>query len=65
VGGPHVCRLALDTIRTVSADDARVLTVNIKRYARVEKVPGGEIESSRVLSGVMFRRDTQAAHSTP
>ena len=26
--------------------------VDIKRYARVEKVPGGEIEDSRVLDGV-------------
>ena len=52
-----MCRLALDAIRTVSADDAGVRTVDIKRYARVEKVPGGEIESSRVLSGVMLNKD--------
>ncbi|KAF8486506.1 T-complex protein 1 [Russula emetica] len=41
----------------ISADDAGVRTVDIKRYARVEKVPGGEIESSRVLSGVMLNKD--------
>ncbi|KAF8498503.1 T-complex protein 1 [Russula emetica] len=52
-----MCRLALDAVRTVSADDAGVRTVDIKRYARVEKVPGGEIESSRVLSGVMLNKD--------
>jgi T-complex protein 1 subunit gamma len=52
-----MCRLALDAIRTVSADDAGVRTVDIKRYARVEKVPGGEIESSRALSGVMLNKD--------
>jgi T-complex protein 1 subunit gamma len=52
-----MCRLALDTIRTISADDAGVRTVDIKRYACVEKVPGGEIESSRVLSGVMLNKD--------
>ena len=66
-------RLALDSVRTASADDAGVRTVDIKRFACVEKVPGGEIESSHVLSGVMLykdivhpqmrRRDTQAAHS--
>jgi T-complex protein 1 subunit gamma len=56
-----MCRLALDAIRTVSQGDdavgngaggaggAGVHTVDIKRYARVEKVPGGEIEESRVL----------------
>ncbi|KAE8268518.1 hypothetical protein A4X09_0g3816 [Tilletia walkeri] len=32
-------------------------TVDIKRYARVEKVPGGEIEASRVLDGVMLAKD--------
>ena len=34
-----------------------VKAVDIKRYARVEKVPGGEIEQSRVLSGVMLNKD--------
>ncbi|WWC85727.1 T-complex protein 1 subunit gamma [Kwoniella dendrophila CBS 6074] len=34
-----------------------IKTVDIKRYARVEKVPGGEIEDSRVLSGVMINKD--------
>jgi T-complex protein 1 subunit gamma len=52
-----MCRLALDAVRTVSADDAGVRTVDIKRYARVEKVPGGEIEDSRILSGVMLNKD--------
>jgi len=32
-------------------------TVDIKRYARVEKVPGGEIEQSKVLRGVMVNKD--------
>ncbi|KAJ2136047.1 T-complex protein 1 subunit gamma, partial [Coemansia sp. RSA 678] len=31
--------------------------VDIKRFARVEKVPGGEIEESRVLDGVMINKD--------
>lgn len=31
--------------------------VDIKRYARVEKIPGGEIETSRVLDGVMLNKD--------
>lgn len=34
-----------------------IKTVDIKRYARVEKVPGGEIEDCRVLSGVMVNKD--------
>ncbi len=31
--------------------------MDIKRYARVEKIPGGEIEDSRVLRGVMVNKD--------
>eukprot|EP00555_Chaetoceros_dichaeta_P007476 CAMPEP_0198276112 /NCGR_PEP_ID=MMETSP1447-20131203/65129_1 /TAXON_ID=420782 /ORGANISM="Chaetoceros dichaeta, Strain CCMP1751" /LENGTH=652 /DNA_ID=CAMNT_0043971031 /DNA_START=23 /DNA_END=1980 /DNA_ORIENTATION=+ len=32
--------------------------VDIKRYAKVEKIPGGEITDSCVLKGVMFNKDT-------
>jgi T-complex protein 1 subunit gamma len=36
--------------------------VDIKRYARIEKIPGGEIETSCVLDGVMLNKDiTHAA----
>lgn len=52
-----MCRLALQAVRTVAQADAGITTVDIKRYARVEKVPGGEIEDSRVLSGVMLNKD--------
>ncbi len=63
-----MCKLALKAVRTVSeidkssgsgsggtSDPTRI--VDLKRYARVEKVPGGEIESSRVLDGVMLNKD--------
>ena len=52
-----MCKLALEAVRTVSQEDAGVKTVDIKRYARVEKIPGGEIEQSKVLSGVMLNKD--------
>ncbi|KZV95176.1 T-complex protein 1 [Exidia glandulosa HHB12029] len=52
-----MCGLALDAVRTVWQNDAGVNTVDIKRYARVEKVPGGAIEQSRVLKGVMLNKD--------
>ena len=32
--------------------------VDIKRYAKVEKIPGGEISECEVLKGVMFQKDT-------
>ncbi|KAJ1731777.1 T-complex protein 1 subunit gamma, partial [Coemansia biformis] len=40
-----------------AAAEADVREVDIKRFARVEKVPGGEIEESRVLDGVMVNKD--------
>lgn len=37
-------------------------TVDIKRYARVEKVAGGAIEESKVLDGVMLNKDVTHPH---
>ncbi|KAI2631970.1 T-complex protein 1 [Hypoxylon sp. NC1633] len=53
-----MCSLALNAVRTVTWDAGNgKQEVDIKRYARVEKVPGGEIEDSRVLDGVMLNKD--------
>ncbi|KAL1748377.1 chaperonin Cpn60/TCP-1 family [Schizophyllum fasciatum] len=59
-----MCNLALQAIRIVSQDQEStgsqfggIKSVDIKRYARVEKVPGGEIEESRVLNGIMLNKD--------
>ncbi|KAL1960939.1 hypothetical protein VTO42DRAFT_5923 [Malbranchea cinnamomea] len=53
-----MCGLALKAVRTVSQNVGGVKQeVDIKRYARVEKVPGGQIEDSRVLDGVMLNKD--------
>ncbi|KAI1083875.1 T-complex protein 1 [Whalleya microplaca] len=53
-----MCSLALNAVRTVAWEAGNgKQEVDIKRYARVEKVPGGEIEDSRVLDGVMLNKD--------
>ncbi|KAI0181400.1 T-complex protein 1 [Hypoxylon sp. FL1284] len=53
-----MCSLALSAVRTVTWEAGNgKQEVDIKRYARVEKVPGGEIEDSRVLDGVMLNKD--------
>ena len=31
--------------------------IDLKRYARIEKIPGGEIEDCKVLDGVMLNKD--------
>jgi len=33
-------------------------TVDLKRYAKVEKIPGGQLDDACVLKGVMFQKDT-------
>lgn len=58
---PLMCKLALQAVRTVSTEENGRKEVDIKRYARVEKVPGGEIEESRVLDGVMVNKDVTHA----
>jgi T-complex protein 1 subunit gamma len=53
-----MCSLALKAVRTVSLDiGSGKKEVDIKRYARIEKIPGGEIEDSEVLDGVMVNKD--------
>ena len=49
--------LALRAIRTVSWEGGGSKEVDVKRYARVEKIPGGQIEDSMVLDGVMLNKD--------
>lgn len=53
-----MCSLALKAVRTVSHDaGGGKQEVDVKRYARVEKIPGGEIEDSEVIDGVMLNKD--------
>jgi len=55
--GDLMCNLALDAVQTVTLEKNGRREVDIKRYAKVEKIPGGEIEESRVLRGVMLNKD--------
>ncbi|KAJ3047396.1 T-complex protein 1 subunit gamma [Rhizophlyctis rosea] len=52
-----MCGMAFDAVKCVSTEVNGKREVDIKRYARVEKVPGGEIEESRVLDGIMVNKD--------
>merc|ERR1719201_1788822 len=47
----------MDAVKTVTMAVGEKKEIDIKRYAKVEKIPGGTIEESRVLSGVMFNKD--------
>lgn len=52
------CEIALSAVKIVSVESTgSQREIDIKRYARVEKIPGGSIEDSEVLQGVMFSKD--------
>ncbi|KAF8253734.1 T-complex protein 1 [Wilcoxina mikolae CBS 423.85] len=53
-----MCNLALTAVRTVAREIGNgKMEVDVKRYARIEKIPGGEIEDSKVLDGVLLNKD--------
>jgi len=51
------CDIALAAVKTVCMENGGKREIDIKRYAKVEKIPGGTIEDSRVMQGVMFNKD--------
>ncbi|XP_039107275.1 T-complex protein 1 subunit gamma [Hyaena hyaena] len=51
------CSIALDAVTTVQFEENGRKEIDIKKYARVEKIPGGIIEDSCVLRGVMINKD--------
>ncbi|KAK7115700.1 T-complex protein 1 subunit gamma-like [Littorina saxatilis] len=51
------CKIALDATSTVYVDDNGRKEIDIKRYAKVEKIPGGTMEDSEVLKGIMVNKD--------
>lgn len=50
-------KIALDAVETVTLTENGRTEVDIKRYAKVEKIPGGSIDDSCVLRGVMINKD--------
>nr|XP_033781093.1 T-complex protein 1 subunit gamma [Geotrypetes seraphini] len=51
------CSIALDAVKTVELEENGRKEIDIKKYAKVEKIPGGIIEDSCVLRGVMINKD--------
>ncbi|KAL1212727.1 T-complex protein 1 subunit gamma [Cardamine amara subsp. amara] len=59
--GDLIADLAIDSTTIVGVDLGKGLReVDIKKYIKVEKVPGGQLEDSEVLKGVMFNKDVVA-----
>ena len=49
--------LALKAVKTVYNKDSKVFDCDIKKYAKVEKIPGGELSECVVLDGVVLNKD--------
>lgn len=49
-----ICKLALDSVRTVTLPSGEI---DVKRYVRIEKIPGGDIEESILIKGVILNKD--------
>lgn len=53
-----VTDLAIKSVRCVMKGcEANKLSLDVKRYAKVEKIPGGSLDECEVLDGVMFNKD--------
>lgn len=50
------CRMVLKGTK-----NTQKLTVEMKRYAKIEKIPGGMMSESRVIEGVMMNKDVTNA----
>ncbi|KAI8869569.1 T-complex protein 1 subunit gamma [Ramicandelaber brevisporus] len=55
-----MCNLAMDAVEIVSREvgqDGVQKEIDLKRYARIEKIPGGQVEQSHLLRGVILNKD--------
>ncbi|EHB08036.1 T-complex protein 1 subunit gamma [Heterocephalus glaber] len=51
------CNIALDAVKIVQFKENGPKEIDIKKYAKVEKIPGGIIEDPCVLCGIMINKD--------
>uniref|UniRef100_A0A183C235 T-complex protein 1 subunit gamma n=1 Tax=Globodera pallida TaxID=36090 RepID=A0A183C235_GLOPA len=49
--------IALSAVRTIDVTTNEYREIDIKRYCRIEKIPGGAIEDSNVVKGVVLNKD--------
>jgi len=56
-----IVSIAFEAVKTVRVNVDGKPIMDIKNFAKVEKIPGGELSDSRVLKGVMFNKDVTSA----
>lgn len=55
--GLQMVDIAINAVRKVVIRRGTYTEVDIKRYVRIEKIPGGELSDCVVMDGVMFNKD--------
>lgn len=55
--GLRMVDIAIDAVKKIIMKKGDHTEVDIKRYVRIEKIPGGELGGCCVLDGVMFNKD--------
>jgi T-complex protein 1 subunit gamma len=53
----QMCHLALTAVNTVKMEETGYKEIDLKQYARVEKIPGGDITDSVVIPGCIMNKD--------
>ncbi|KAK4298925.1 hypothetical protein Pmani_028761 [Petrolisthes manimaculis] len=59
--GDLACSIALQAVKTITTQQDGRTEIDTKKWARIEKIPGGRIEDSCVLSGIMINKDVTHA----
>jgi T-complex protein 1 subunit gamma len=55
--GTQMVDIAMQSVRQVVIRRPNYTEIDVKRYVRIEKIPGGELAECSVLNGVMFNKD--------
>jgi len=62
--GDMVCNMAIDAVSKIVVEqkDGKQPEIDIKRFARIEKIPGGMLEDSVVMDGIVLNKDVVDAN---
>eukprot|EP00604_Paraphysomonas_vestita_P001227 CAMPEP_0174818184 /NCGR_PEP_ID=MMETSP1107-20130205/818_1 /TAXON_ID=36770 /ORGANISM="Paraphysomonas vestita, Strain GFlagA" /LENGTH=448 /DNA_ID=CAMNT_0016029695 /DNA_START=166 /DNA_END=1509 /DNA_ORIENTATION=- len=55
--GEQMVNMAISSVLKVVTKRGNYTEVDVKRYVRIEKIPGGELSECTVIDGVMFNKD--------
>uniref|UniRef100_A0A2P2HXA0 T-complex protein 1 subunit gamma n=1 Tax=Hirondellea gigas TaxID=1518452 RepID=A0A2P2HXA0_9CRUS len=55
--GDMACRIAMEAVKIITVETGNTVEIDVKKWARIEKIPGGRIEDCCVLDGLMFNKD--------